>query len=161
MHYALYLRKGSVHQQPCQGIIYLLQLHFSEFCWPTADWGWVIPSACQRCNLTPVSYFSKAAPISLFWAPKRLSKLLEMCFARLQNSPYFCVINRACDVHALRVGKTLTPHFTDFFTDFEKKVTVLRFFPLEARALCARKTLTPHFTDFFTGFEKKTDCFAV
>ena len=28
---------------------------------------------------------------------------------RLQNSPYFCVF------------KTLTPRFTDFFTDFEKK----------------------------------------
>ena len=63
-------------------------------------------------------------------------------YDRLQNSPYFCVfkyaraveqkvgneaenrerdLGRACDTRALRVRKTLTPHFTDFFTDFEKK----------------------------------------
>ena len=64
---------------------------------------------------------------------------------RLQNSPYFCVFKyaravkqkvwneaenrvrdwgetlRACEARALRARKTLTPHFTDFFTDFEKK----------------------------------------
>ena len=61
---------------------------------------------------------------------------------RLQNSPYFCVFkyagavkqkvwkeaeNRerdwgeACEARALRARKTLTPRFTDFFTDFEKK----------------------------------------
>ena len=28
---------------------------------------------------------------------------------------------RACEVRALRTRKTLTPRFTDFFTDFEKK----------------------------------------
>ena len=28
---------------------------------------------------------------------------------------------RACEARALRVRKTLTPRFTDFFTDFEKK----------------------------------------
>ena len=28
---------------------------------------------------------------------------------------------RACEASALRPRKTLTPHFTDFFTDFEKK----------------------------------------
>ena len=66
---------------------------------------------------------------------------------RLQNSPYFCVFkyaravkqkvwneaeNRerdwgetlsACEA---RARKTLTPRFTDFFTDFEKKPTVLQ-----------------------------------
>ena len=63
--------------------------------------------------------------------------------SRLQNSPYFCVFkyaravkqkvwneveNRerdwgawACEARALRARKTLTPRFTDFFTDFEKK----------------------------------------
>ena len=69
--------------------------------------------------------------------------LLEM--ARLQNSPYFCVFKyaravkqkiwneaenrerdwgetlRACEARALGARKTLTPRFTDFFTDFEKK----------------------------------------
>ena len=28
---------------------------------------------------------------------------------------------RACETRALRAPKTLTPRFTDFFTDFEKK----------------------------------------
>ena len=28
---------------------------------------------------------------------------------------------RACEARALRAHKTLTPRFTDFFTDFEKK----------------------------------------
>ena len=62
---------------------------------------------------------------------------------RLQNSPYFSVFkyaraveqkvwneaeNReACDARALRARKTLTPRFTDFFTDFvKKKPTVLQ-----------------------------------
>ena len=46
---------------------------------------WEISSICQRCNLTPVSNFSKAALISLFWAPKGLDKLLEMCFPFSSN----------------------------------------------------------------------------
>ena len=29
---------------------------------------------------------------------------------------------RACEARALRARKTLTPRFTDFFTDFEKKI---------------------------------------
>ena len=49
---------------------------------------------------------------------------------RLQNSPYFCVFKYAravkqkvwaCEARALRTRKTLTPRFTDFSTDFEKK----------------------------------------
>ena len=66
---------------------------------------------------------------------------------RLQNSPYFCVFKyaravkqkvwneaenrerdwgetlkiRACEARVLRARKTLTPRFTNFFTDFEKK----------------------------------------
>ena len=48
---------------------------------------------------------------------------------RLQNSPYFCVFKyeRAVqqkvwnEARAIRARKTLTPRFTDFFTDFEKK----------------------------------------
>ena len=66
---------------------------------------------------------------------------------RLQNSPYFCVFKytravkqkvwneagnrerdwgetlkiRARALRALRARKTLTPRFTDFFTDFEEK----------------------------------------
>ena len=71
---------------------------------------------------------------------------------RLQNSLYFCVFKyaravkqkvwneaenrerdwgetlkiRACEARELRARKTLTPRFTDFFTDFEKKPTVLQ-----------------------------------
>ena len=67
--------------------------------------------------------------------------------SRLQNSPYFCVFkyaravkqkvwneaeNRERDwgetreARALCARKTLTPRFTDFFIDFEKKPTVLQ-----------------------------------
>ena len=48
---------------------------------------------------------------------------------RLQNSPYFFVFKyeravkqKVCN----EAEKTLTPRFTDFFTDFEKKPTVLQ-----------------------------------
>ena len=50
--------------------------------------------------------------------------------SRLQNSPYFCVFKYARAVkqkvygreaRALRARKTLTPRFTEFFADFEKK----------------------------------------
>ena len=55
---------------------------------------------------------------------------------RLQNSPYFCVFkyaravkqkvwNEAENRGRVRLARfarvTLTPHFTDFFTDFEEK----------------------------------------
>ena len=33
---------------------------------------------------------------------------------------------RACEAHELRACKTHMPRFTDFFTDFEKKLTVLQ-----------------------------------
>ena len=36
-------------------------------------------------------------------------------------STYARAIKRACETRALRARKTLTPRFTDFFTDFEKK----------------------------------------
>ena len=62
-------------------------------------------------------------------------------FSRLQNSPNFCVFKYARAVflriqvrassqtkglewgwkQRARLGETLTPRFTDFFTDFEKK----------------------------------------
>ena len=45
----------------------------------------------------------------------------------MQNSPYFCVSKARAvkqkvwnEARALRARKTLTPRFTDFFTDFEK-----------------------------------------
>ena len=56
-----------------------------------------------------------------------------MILIRLQNSPYFCAFKDARAVkqkvwneaeNRARLGrdaKTLTPRFTDFFTDFEKK----------------------------------------
>ena len=58
---------------------------------------------------------------------------------KLQNSPYFCVfkyvrtvkqkfwrfffsrLTWACEAHDLGARKTFMLHFTDFFTDFEKK----------------------------------------
>ena len=66
------------------------------------------------------------------------------CIRRLQHSPYYCMFkwravkrkvwneaeNRErdwgetlweCEARELRARKTLTPRFTDFFTDFEKK----------------------------------------
>ena len=55
---------------------------------------------------------------------------------RLQNSPYFCVFKHVravkqkvwneAEARAVRARKTLTPRFTDFFTDFEEKPTVLQ-----------------------------------
>ena len=67
---------------------------------------------------------------------------------RLQKSSYFCVFKYALAVkqkvwndaenrernwgetlktpRGFRASKTLTPRFTDFFTDFEKKTTVLQ-----------------------------------
>ena len=71
--------------------------------------------------------------------PRGDTKFLFECWKifRLQNSPYFCVFryaravkqkvwneaenSRACEARALGARKTLTPRFTDFFTDFEKK----------------------------------------
>ena len=77
-----------------------------------------------------------------------LSRVSSFQFnCRLQNSPYFCVFKharavkqkvwneaenrerdwgetlkiRACEARELRARKTLTPRFTDFFTDFAKK----------------------------------------
>ena len=52
--------------------------------------------------------------------------------SRLQNSPYFCVFTYARAVKqkvwilAPRARKTLAPRFTDFWSDFEKKPTVLQ-----------------------------------
>ena len=57
-------------------------------------------------------------------------------FQMVQNSPYFCIFwneaeNRErdwgeCEACELRARKSLTPRFTDFFIDFEKKLTVLQ-----------------------------------
>ena len=77
----------------------------------------------------------------------RLVSYRGIILIRPQNSPYFCAFkyaravkqkvwneaeNRerdwgetlkiwACEARELRARKTLTPRFTDFFTDFEKK----------------------------------------
>ena len=45
------------------------------------------------------------------------------------ETPFFSLASharKACEARALRARKTLTPRFTDFFTDFEKKRTVLQ-----------------------------------
>ena len=77
----------------------------------------------------------------LFSAHSPTCSLKEHSEARLQNSPYFCVFKYARAVKQkvwneaenrerdwgetlkirTRARKTLTPRFTDFFTDFEKK----------------------------------------
>ena len=49
--------------------------------------------------------------------------------ARLGRDGFFAIAShvlRACFACALRARKTLTPRFTDFVTDFEKKPTVLQ-----------------------------------
>ena len=71
---------------------------------------------------------------------------------RLQNSPYFCVFkyaravkqkvrnegeNRERDWGETR--KTLTPRFTDFFTDFEKKPNVLQSIIPPVSSVCFHK----------------------
>ena len=77
--------------------------------------------------------------------------------ARLQHSPYFCVFKyaravkqkvwnevenrerdwgetlRACETRAPRAHKTLTPRFTDFFTDFEKKTNCFAVYDVAKR----------------------------
>ena len=72
--------------------------------------------------------------IILFVAP--------LIIARLQNSPYFCVFKYAGAVKqkawneadgrvrlARFARKPLMPHFTDFFTDFEKKTDCFAVYP--------------------------------
>ena len=49
---------------------------------------------------------------------------------RLQNSPYFCVFNYARAVKQKAWNETLTPRFTDFFTDFEKKTDCIAVYVL-------------------------------
>ena len=65
----------------------------------------------------------------------RLVSYRGIILIRLQKSPYFCAFKYARAVkqkvwneaeNRARLGrdpKTLTPRFTDFFTDFEKKKT--------------------------------------
>ena len=85
---------------------------------------------CLRCIDTTkyvlLSFITLLEPI---W-PKNWAKNMQKVhfwLTRLQNSPYFCVfkyarvVKWACEALALRARKTLTPRFTDFFTDFEKK----------------------------------------
>ena len=79
--------------------------------------------------------------------------------ARLQHSPYFCVFKyaravkqkvsneaenrerdwgetlRACETRAPRARKTLTPRFTEFFTDFEEKTDCFAVYDVAKRHL--------------------------
>ena len=93
-----------------------------------------------RLNSRPWRYQHHALP----------TELTNHMFLRLQNSPYSSTreqsnkrsgmrlktereqsnkrsgmrlqeTRRACEARAFRARKTLTPRFTDFFTDFEKK----------------------------------------
>ena len=76
--------------------------------------------------------------IACFTAGSRLRKSLNFCVVKYAWAVKQKVWNevetrewdwgetlRACEVEA-RARKTLTPRFTDFFTDFEKKTTVLQ-----------------------------------
>ena len=45
----------------------------------------------------------------------------KLFWSRLQNSPYFCVLKCARAVKQKVWNEALTPRFTNFFTDFEKK----------------------------------------
>ena len=91
-----------------------------------------------------ISSFKLVCLQQLFWTAFSVA-------VRLKNSPYFCVFKyaqafassqtkglergwkqrarlRACEARALPARTTLTARFTDFFTDFEKKIklTVLQ-----------------------------------
>ena len=88
--------------------------------------------------------FLQFTVIKMFTVQKKLFFFLTPGYflraSRLQNSPYFCIsiqvrassqtkvlerarLKTACEARALRARKTLSPRFTDFFTDFEKKKT--------------------------------------
>ena len=62
-------------------------------------------------------------------ADAHISNLGYLCIRRLQNKVCNEAENRerdwACEARALRARKTLTPRFTDFFTDFEKKKPIV------------------------------------
>ena len=95
----------------------------------------VPPLAVQGCVRLGILYLDFEIPFLEFCSKTRNPKMNFN--ARLQNSPHFCVFkyaravkqkvwneaeNReACEARALGARKTLTPRFTDFFTDFEKK----------------------------------------
>ena len=53
--------------------------------------------------------------------------------------------SEACEARALRARKTLTPRFTDFFTDFEKKTDCFAVYMYEGK----RNGLSPHISPFF------------
>ena len=93
----------------------------------------------------------------------------------------------SCEARAPRACKTLTPRFTGFLTDFERKNRLFCSLTYSSKReqsnersgtrlkmesetgerrygrvrLRACQTLTPLFTDFLTDFEKKPDCFAI
>ena len=96
---------------------------------------------------------------------------------RLQNSPYFCVFKYvrvvkqkvwACEDRVLRACKTLTARFTDFFTDFEKKPTLLQSTPswnygigLKIWVLAEFQKASPWSEAMFTTFHMRTKYISV
>ena len=50
--------------------------------------------------------------------------------------------SETCEARALHARKPLTPRFTDFFTDFEKKPTVL-----QSRVRCPRSFISFYYRD--------------
>ena len=94
---------------------------------------------------------------------------VDICaLCRLQNSPYFCVFKyaravkqkvwnkdenrerdwgetlkiRACEARAVRARKTLTPRFTDFFTDFEEKTDCFAVYQIHPFSFESSRILT-------------------
>ena len=52
---------------------------------------------------------------------KAVSVLVILVARRLQNGPYFCIFKYARAVKQKVLRATLTPRFTDFSIDFEKR----------------------------------------
>ena len=94
----------------------------------------------QNLRITNIRY---SECIYLFWHFVR---------TRLQNSPYFCVLQYAREAKekVWNEAENRDPVWGETLKIFFSRLT-----PCEARALRARKSLTPRFTDFFTDFEKK------
>ena len=67
---------------------------------------------------------------------------------------------RACEARALRARNTLTPRFTDFFSDFEKKARL--FCSLERNLINIDPNFKgPTYFDFFFSFINVIFCFIV
>ena len=101
----------------------------------------------RNCSINGSLHWA-SSPFCCYWDQLASHRFNSTLHSRLQNSPNFCVfkyaravkqkvwneaenrerdwfffsrLTRPSDVWGSRARKTLTPPFTDFFTDFEKK----------------------------------------